>query len=295
MTLKDTESSILINPARRAINVPGRISASLNTGSHKLQSGFGNGDCLLMDFQRLFFAISDSTDRWPDASRNIFNRLTDYLSKMELPQNEDEWLRLINRLYATQQYLYRATFTGIAIKNSEGRKKAVIIHGGDSITLIVDVKEGSIKFQTTSNMNFVGRAKCIPEAFTIPLYSGTEIIIMGSDGIADIARLSGLKLEDMCIAAASRYSVDEVPHRISHLLDSFEGEIQHDDIGIIAIDPHKIEPAAKLSVLMGGTMPGDEKRYSSQLKGGNVSDRWMNAEDKNINKPDLDAAGIIIL
>ena len=171
----------------------------------------------------------------------------------------------------------------------------MIIHGGDSIVLVVDTTTREIKFQTTSNMNFVGRAKCIPEAFTVPLESGHEIIIIGSDGIADIARLSKLTIEDMCIAATSRYSVDEVPYRIAHLLDSFESEIQHDDIGIIAIDPHNIKPVSKSAVLMGGTMPGDEKRYSSGLRNGKINDEWKDISQINNEDNELAEAGIKIL
>lgn len=295
MTGNDIKSQILINTAKRAALVHNQISASLSTGSHKLQSGFGNGDCLLLDFQNMFFALSDSTDRWPDASRNILLRLTDYLLEISLPQNETDWLSLINRLYATQQYLYRATFSGLALQNIGGKKNAVIIHGGDSIVLIVDILSGKIKFQTSSNMNFVGRAKCIPEGFTVPLESGHEIIIIGSDGIADIARLSKLTLEEMCIAATSRYTVDEVPHQIAHLLDSFKYEIQHDDIGIIAIDPHKIAQVPKTTLLMGGTMPGDEKRYSSRLHDGGFTDKWKDISQIKNDDKELAEAGIKIL
>jgi hypothetical protein len=297
MTPEILKSQILINTAKRTVHVHNQISASLNTGSHKLQSGFGNGDCLLLDFQNLFFAISDSTDRWPDASRDILLRLTDYLLEkpIPLPRNKSDWLNLINKLYATQQYLYRATFSGLALENIDGRKNAVIINGGDSIVLVVDISIGKIKFQTTSNMNFVGRAKCIPEAFTVPLESGHEIIIIGSDGIADIARLSKLTLEEMCIAATSRYTVDEVPYQISHLLDSFKSEIQYDDIGIIAIDPHKIKQAGKTSILMGGTMPGGEKRYSSGLRDGRFSDVWQDISQIDNDDNELAEAGIKIL
>lgn len=295
MTDKNKKSLIMINPARRAVHVHNQISANLCTGSQKLESGFGNGDCLLLDFQNMFFAVSDSTDRWPDASRNILLRLNDYLSKMPVPLNKTRWLNTINQLYATQQYLYRATFSGVALQDTGGKKSAIIIHGGDSIVIIVDIKSSTIKFQTASNMNFVGRAKCIPEAFTVPLESGNEIIIIGSDGIADIARLSKLTVEDMCIAATSRYSVDDVPHRIAHLLDSFEIAIQHDDIGIIAIDPHKIQPGAGSAILMGGTMPGDEKRYSSALGRGRFKDEYIDILKIKSNITELDEAGIKIL
>lgn len=295
MIPENIKSQILINPVKRAVMVHDQISASLNTGSHKLQSGFGNGDCMLLDFQNMFFAVSDSTDRWPDASRDILLRLAGYLLQKPVPQNKNEWLNIINQLYATQQYLYRATFSGLALEYIDGKKNAVIIHGGDSIVLVVDISLGRIIFQTASDMNFVGRAKCISQVFSVPLDSGHEVIIIGSDGIADIARLSKLTLEEMCIAAVSRYTIDEVPYRIAHLLDSFENEIQHDDIGIIAIDPHKIESSGKTTILMGGTMPGDEKRYSSGLRDGRFTDVWKNISQIDNDDKELAEAAIKIL
>ncbi|MDQ1329868.1 MAG: hypothetical protein QG578_130, partial [Thermodesulfobacteriota bacterium] len=47
----------------------GALSALLVTGSDKVESGFGNGDCLLLDFSRLIFAVSDGSERYTQASR----------------------------------------------------------------------------------------------------------------------------------------------------------------------------------------------------------------------------------
>ncbi len=294
MTENKDKSKIEINCAKRAILVREQISACLYTGNQKLQSGFGNGDCVFLDFQNLFFALSDSTDRWPDASRNFLIKLADKLNIDKPPENEKGWLDLINSLYATQKYLYRATFSGIALNINRTDKSAIIVHGGDSIILIVDVEKKEIKYQTDSNMNFIGRAKCIPSAVPVQLDSGSEIIIIGSDGIADIARLSKLTLEEMCIAATSRYSVDDVPHQIAHLLDGEQNSNPYDDVSIIAIDPHKISDITEKPIIMGGTMPEDEKRYASLLNESKIEDAWHTLDDINIPADDYTNTGILI-
>ena len=55
---------VLINAAKRMVRQKGALSALLVTGSDKVENGFGNGDCLLLDFSRLIFAVSDASERY---------------------------------------------------------------------------------------------------------------------------------------------------------------------------------------------------------------------------------------
>jgi len=155
LTSNNDIEKIQINCAKRAIRIHDQISASLYTGSHKLESGFGNGDCVLLDFNNLFFAISDSTDRWPDASLNFIFRLVEELEKQKTPVTGEEWLDIVNGLYATQKYLYRATFSGIALGRYQKDRIATIVHGGDSIILIVNKERKEIRYMTDADMNFM--------------------------------------------------------------------------------------------------------------------------------------------
>ncbi len=84
-------ANIQINCAKRAIIVPGQASACLITGTDKLENGYGNGDCLLLDLDNLFLAVSDSSDRWPTASRSFLGRLAKNLSQAPAPpETRDE-------------------------------------------------------------------------------------------------------------------------------------------------------------------------------------------------------------
>ena len=50
----------MLNPFRRALRLPGELGAGLITGTEKIRSGFGNGDCLLLDFRHRIFAVADA-------------------------------------------------------------------------------------------------------------------------------------------------------------------------------------------------------------------------------------------
>ena len=140
---------IRINCAKRAIIVPNQASACLITGTDKLESGYGNGDCLLLDLKSRFFAVSDSSDRWPTASRDFLLRLTKNLSQAEMPPvTREQWRTLVNAAYARQPYNHRATYTGVTIHQQDGRPTAIISHGGDSLVLVLNTETKTVKFQT---------------------------------------------------------------------------------------------------------------------------------------------------
>ncbi len=291
MNQKKDISSVQINFAKRAMVLHDQVSASLITGSEKLKSGFGNGDCLLLDLQNLFFAVSDSTDRWPDASRNILQGMIKDLAGY-VPKDNNEWLNFINAAYDRQEYIYRATISAVFINRQNDQHEAVIIHGGDSLILIIDVRTGQVKYQSISDMNFVGRAKSLSKVESVPLESENERIIIASDGLADLARIVNYPLEEMCINAASRYSVDEVPQQIAELFNRQEDSLKYDDIGIVVIDPFKVQLNKDLCLLMGGTMPEAEKRFYFALQESKIIDEWITLDKINATEEKYIIAGI---
>ncbi len=285
MNGKKTDLPIRINCARRAIIVQNQASACLMTGTDKLNSGYGNGDCTLLDFKNHFFAVSDSSDRWPTASRNFLSRLTRGLDKAPSPpQKKDDWLALTNAAYARQEYIHRATFSGVAISRKNGNMVATIIHGGDSLVLIVDIKTKQVKFQTDANMNFVGRIKSLSEVINIPLENDNERIIMASDGLADVARIAKYPLEEMCLTSASKYPVNEVPEQLNQFFKRQDLSMQHDDIAVIAINPFQVEDNKKIRLLMGGTTAIEEKRYWAELRDEKIPDEWLSPEKLNSSR-----------
>jgi hypothetical protein len=53
------------NPSKRCIQCSHVMSAMIKTGTDKIYNGFGNGDCILADLGRNFYAVSDATERFP--------------------------------------------------------------------------------------------------------------------------------------------------------------------------------------------------------------------------------------
>ncbi|MBP7586164.1 MAG: hypothetical protein KBA61_19130, partial [Spirochaetes bacterium] len=87
---------MMINAAARMISMEGRAGAFLATGTDKVRSGYGNGDCLYFDFENMVFAVADATERFPWASRDLLNRLSESLAKSGPPDTAAGWKELVN-------------------------------------------------------------------------------------------------------------------------------------------------------------------------------------------------------
>ena len=125
-----------------------------------------------------------------------------------------------------RRYLLRS-FPGAGLDSREDLV-ATIIHGGDSLVLIVDINTKEVKFQADANMNFVGRAKSLSEVINVPLKNGNERIIIASDGLADVARMAKYPLEEMCLDSASRFPVNEVPEQLGRFFERQSRSIHRD-------------------------------------------------------------------
>lgn len=281
---------VQLNTAQRAIVDKGRVSACVVTGTDKIKSGYGNGDCLLLDFRNLFFAVSDASERWSTASRRLLRRLAKSLPK-ESPADKDQWLEAVNAAYAKQKYIHRCTFSGVAITPEKNGFTATIIHGGDSLILVMNLKTGAVDYHTAADMSFAGRAKKIYGAKTLEFKGDHFRIILASDGLSDLARLSGQGLYEMCSAAVLAFSTHKAPEKLIQFLARQRGAINHDDIGIIAINPMKIRRAKNLCLLLGGTTPGEEGKFQDRSKKGKIQDVWLAPEQLDPADRQLRACG----
>ena len=72
--MKET-GEIEINASQRTVKCGNAVCGSIITGTDKIRSGYGNGDCLYLDFMHGVFAVADATERFPWASRDLLNRL----------------------------------------------------------------------------------------------------------------------------------------------------------------------------------------------------------------------------
>ena len=88
----------MLNPCRRSVCLPDRLGACLITGTEKIRCGYGNGDCLLLNFHQGVFAVADATERFPQASRILLERLEAEISVAGPPTNETEFERGYRRM-----------------------------------------------------------------------------------------------------------------------------------------------------------------------------------------------------
>jgi len=280
-TSLDRESgSILINRAKRAVIKPRQLGACIVTGTDKIRSGFGNGDCLMLDFKNLVFAVSDATERFPAASYGLLSRLADRLARDGVPKNEPRWRELLNAVYAPQKYHHKATLSCVAIRKEEGTTKAYVSHGGDSIVLLVNLKTRRVEYTTSADMCFAGRAKellCIEE---IPVGDDGYGFVIASDGITDTARLAGRTLEGVSSSVLSRTPLHEIPQRLAEYLAGLRGPAEYDDIGLVVFSPTELAATDHPTILVGGTTPAEEFAYLEGISENVIDDIWAALDDR---------------
>lgn len=296
MILKEKSLTIVINPSRRILKIPGTLCGGISTGTDKIRSGFGNGDCLYFDFEHLVFAVADGTERFPWASRDLLNRLSESLSRSGSPDTVDGWKDMMNReIYSGQKYQHKTTFSCAAIKPEGNDVHLIIAHGGDSAVTVMNSKTGSICKQTKRDMNFAGRSK---EILDVTGYRVTDLdsrVFISTDGFNDVWRFC---LRQSLLGGASdvfgRYPVDGICEMIHSVLEENEGRFEYDDIGFIIIDPFRVEKIRETAVMIGGTRPYEEKQFREKNLQGPY-DQWISGLQWKEHTDVLTQSGIRIL
>jgi hypothetical protein len=286
---------VKINPDARMVVKDYECGALLVTGCDKIKSGYGNGDCLLLNLKESFFALSDSTERYSRASRDILERLCVEVDKKGVPENKEEWLDLVNDVFAAQKYHQKATFSLAAIKRTNTGTSICIINGGDSSVNIINKDTGRVEYRTESDMNFAGRSKGISKVMELSLKGSDYRLVMASDGLADVARFCDKDVTEMVGTFLTHNNVHEIPKKLRELiraadLDGIAGN--YDDIGVIVIDPMSLEMNCDAQIVMGGTTPGEEDVYQMRMADSPTNDGWITMNELPENTNYINMCGI---
>jgi hypothetical protein len=268
---------IEINAAKRTLRLKGALSGSIFTGTDKVRSGDGNGDCLYFDFRHRVFAVADGTERFPWASRDILCRLSDALMQAGVPGTAADWKELINRrVYAGQKYQHKTTFSCVAVSGDDREVVLTVAHGGDSGVLVIDSVSGDVLFQTGRNMVFAGRSREIVDVIECRVTDRNARVALYSDGFDDLVRfcINRSFLSRLSDAFAA-FPIDGLGEQMHRLLGKHAGRFEHDDIALIVMDPFRpLDGLEEKRVLIGGTQPHEEVHFRTGCLNGEL-DRWV--------------------
>jgi len=282
----------MINPSKRAVRVGDNIGAALFTGTDKIRSGFGNGDCLYLDFGSGVFAVADAAERFPEASRNLLTRMAKRVTEKKGPINDRLLEDIVRRLWAEQKYLEKTTLSCVTLESRNNERIVHIAQGGDSMVVLADTANGRRYFQTSVDMNFAGRGLTPPEVVTYRLKKKTDRIILASDGLQDFNRaINGSGRGDLPDLFFKK-QVDPVMAAMDAVYRKRQKGREFDDMGIIVIDPFKPCAYGGEKIIIGGTSPAQEKEYTRSVATGNHRTEWIEAAEWCRQAKRFAAAGI---
>ncbi|MDD4242552.1 MAG: hypothetical protein PHG54_14080 [Smithellaceae bacterium] len=276
--------------------MPQAVCGGISTGSDKIRSGYGNGDCLYFDFEHLVFAVADGTERFPWASRDLLQRLSERLSRSGSPETVRDWKDMMNtEIYAGQKYQHKTTFSSVALRREGQDVFLIIANGGDSVVTVMDGLTGKIRRQTGRNMDFAGRSKEIVDVTEHRVPDPNHRVLLSTDGFDDVWRFCHRRsLVGSARDVLERVGLDGVGEVIFGMLEGQRGRFEYDDVGFILLDPGAVERVKGKALIMGGTRPFEEKHYRLQYTP-QAYDRWIPDAQWAGQEEMLAGAGIRVL
>lgn len=287
--------TVEIDAARRIARLRGAVSGGVITGTDKVRSGFGNGDCILLDFKHGVYAVADGSERFPWASRDLLMRLRSSLSRSGAPGTLGEWIAMLNdEVYSGQKYQHKTTFSCVAVAGDGAERTLFIAHGGDSAVTIVDPSSGAFLFQTGRDMNFAGRSKMIADCTEHRIEDRGLRVVVSTDGFNDLLRYCKRhSLYPRLSRVLADVPVDRICEEMHRVLGEHGGSFEHDDIGLVVIDPFAPVTPRDAAVLIGGTRPHDESRYLAARTDGE-GESWVPEERWAACDGSFEDAGIVV-
>ena len=268
------DSGVLFNPRSRSVRWSGIAGARIRPGTISSRDQSGMGDCALMDLRRGFFAVSDSSNRFPTASRRFLRKLTTGLEELPSPDpgkifSPGEFNRLSRsvidmseEVLQTIPYTESCTFTGVLVVRTEAGQKGVLFHTGDSRLYEVDRKTRISRNMTTNNFWMVGKSKRFHQVEEIEIAPET-MFILATDGVIDLSSEDRVERHASLADFAIRYPVEEIPDRLVEEIDLQQATTE--DLVILALVPDQLR-SSETTILRGGTEERAESRYRKKCR-----------------------------
>lgn len=239
------------------------LGAVIRPGRGSVLNRKACGDSILIDFENNFFAVADSPERNPLASKAFLRKLHSTLipvlagrednktTKHEDTDLIDRIVKNTNMVIESTDYNDSTTFTGVIIVCRSGMGKALLLHTGDS--LLCHYRHGKMMAEkiTTTNHHFVGRVNELYQVMLFDFFTDSRFLL-ATDGIYDLLRNvkgdGNGKIEKVCFEILEKHSVDMFPEKLLSLYD--KNPEKSDDLGLIAINPTCQYDRGKISIFM---------------------------------------------
>jgi len=237
----------------------GIAGACVRGGNGLGRSDRSSGDCILLNFKKKFFGISDSSDRDPFASRQCLTLLD---SALALPvfltpsqrQNSDLLNRVTRAVTARTEAVLRqmkgqgpCTLTGIQLLEGVGGTLAVLMHTGDSVLYEYDPATGEIALRTENNFWMVGKTVRCYQISLLELKPGA-VVLMATDGVSPLHGASTSLVKDRYRDILHRHGVEDIPEKI--LAREVTETGMADDAAVIAVVPHRLAASNRKILLV---------------------------------------------
>jgi hypothetical protein len=219
------------------------------------------GDCILLDFVKGFFAVSDSSDRNPSFSRDFMIRFAGMLEGIPDIQSGKtcsdaeqaairEKLEYQSELILGEMSFSRScTFTGVLILKTETGYQGLLLHTGDSLLLQCDLDTGTVRQLTQNNFWMVGRTSRFFQIETISLSKQTRLLL-ATDGFSCLKTPGPGRREDFVRQLFETHPVEKI---VDILMDGYDAHgIARDDLAMVSLHPERIHPLDQ-RIILGGT------------------------------------------
>ncbi len=279
----------------RAFRAGSGAAGMLKTGSDKLNNGYGNGDCLLVDTGRRLFALADASERYPRASRLLLARMHACIRRDTRPLLES-LQDCVREAYASQDYEHRSALVAVALTGDARRPAAVVLHGGDCTATIFRSGADMPVFRTSVNMAFAGRSRELPDARVHDLGDPPAGVVLASDGVTEIPPPEPGIAPQQNIPEQGllcRGTAGDLPPVLARIQAA--NPEAYDDQSLLVIDPHRQMPPGLPPFILGGTTAAEENRYHTGDPAAADAAGWLPASQWTTCRDRLEAAGVELL
>ncbi|WP_169829439.1 SpoIIE family protein phosphatase [Desulfatibacillum aliphaticivorans] len=220
----------------------------------------------MLDFKTCFFAVSDSSDRNPAASRDLLLRLDALFrkncSRLDLDESglepfKKEAVNQASKAISAVPRTASCTLTALKFVQTEEGWKALLMHMGDSALYAYGRQSGRLTMLSQRNFWLAGKTNALYQAEWLEAEPGA-LWIMTSDGVPDSAMNACFGRRVNGAAPPPVPEVHEVPEALLTLIAQ-ENTVQ-DDAAIIALEPGRMKPV-DACIIMGGATGMQEKEY----------------------------------